>query len=359
MKPKTKMDITTPALLIDLDKLEFNIKKMAEFFSDKPANLRPMFKTPKLVPIAKRQIRAGAHGITCAKVSEAEVLVKGGIKDILIANQVVGPDKIARLIKIAQTADVKCAVDDEYHVNALSEAAVAAVLELGVLIEINVGLPRCGVTPEQAVELAKKIAQAPGLKLRGVMGYEGHLVFNEDEQVRTCETESSMGKLVSAAKLIRESGIECEIVSGGGTGTYAITGSFPDITEVQAGSYVMMDLKYDKLDLGLKKSVTILATVQSRALPGWAIIDSGSKTMSNDFGLPELIGVPGVRLAMLSEEHGHLFADGKDPGLKIGQKVELYPSHICTTINLHDKIYAIRGDKIEDIWQIEGRGCSQ
>jgi len=359
VKQTKKDDITTPALLIDLDKMEYNINRMADFFKDKAANLRPMFKTPKLVPIALRQLEAGAEGITCAKLSEAEVLVEGGVKDILIANQVIGPDKIARLMALIKEADVKVAVDDEIHIDALSTACQKAGLNLGVLIEINVGLPRCGVKPEIALRFARLINETQGLTLRGVMGYEGHVVLNKDEEVRVREAEKSMRLLVQAAESIRADGIRCEIVSGGGTGTYNITGAFPGITEVQAGSYVMMDTRYDKLNLGFKKAVTILATVQSRALEGWAIIDAGVKTMSNDFGLPELIGVPHTRLAMLSEEHGHLFADGGDPGLQIGDKVELYPSHICTTINLHDRVYAVRGELVDDVWPIKARGCSQ
>ena len=359
MTPKKKEEITTPALLLDLSKMEYNINKMADFFKDREANVRPMFKTPKLVPIALRQLEAGACGITCAKLSEAEVLVEGGVNDILIANQVIGEDKIARLIALSETADVKVAVDDEVHIDTLSEASQKAGIEQGVLIEVNVGLQRCGVKPEKAVEIARLVNKTPGLILRGVMGYEGHVVLNKDEEVRKTEAEKSMEMLVRAAKSLRQEGMACDIVSGGGTGTYNITGGFPGITEVQAGSYVMMDTTYDKLSLGFKKAVTILSTVQSRALEGRAVIDAGVKVMSKDFGLPELIGNPDTRLVGLSEEHGHLSAEGKDPGLVIGEKVELYPSHICTTINQHDRIYAMRDDRVEEVWPIGARGCSQ
>jgi len=359
VEPKTKNEIPTPALILDLPKMEYNISKMADFFKDRQANVRPMFKTPKLVPVALRQLEAGADGITCAKLSEAEVLVKGGIKDILIANQVIGKNKIFRLMALLKKADVKVAVDDKIHIQSLSEAAQTAGLELGILIEVNVGLPRCGVKPEEAVGIARLVDEAPGLSLRGIMGYEGHLVLKVDEEIRIDETKKSMGELVQAAESIRKDGMECGIVSGGGTGTYNITGEFPGITEVQAGSYVMMDTRYDKLNLGFEKAVTILSTVQSRALEGWAIVDAGIKAVSSDFGLPDLIGVPDTRLVLLSEEHGHLYADGKDPGLSIGDKIEFYPSHVCTTINLHDLIYAVRGEAVEEIWSIEARGCSQ
>ena len=360
MTPGTKEDITTPALLVDLDKLEFNIQKMADFFSDKPANVRPMFKSHKLVPIALKQILAGACGITCATVSEAEVLVAGGVKDILIANQVVGPDKIARLAALQKSADVKVAVDDRVHIESLSAAATDLGTTIGVLVEVNVGLPRCGVPPEKALDIARMVDKAPGLILRGVMGYEGHLVLLEDESKRIPETRKSMEGLVFAAESLRQDGLNCDMVSGGGTGTYNITGVFPGLTEVQAGSYVMMDNSYEKLGLGFQKAVTILSTVQSTALEGWAIIDAGMKVMSTDFGLPELIDVPGTKLLFLSEEYGHLYAENKSHGLKIGDKVMLYPSHICTTINLHNRIYALlRGHQVEEVWTIEGRGCSQ
>jgi D-serine deaminase-like pyridoxal phosphate-dependent protein len=356
-----KQAIDTPALLVDRDKLQRNIDKMAEFFRDKPCNVRPMWKTPKTVEIAKLQLEAGAIGITCAKVSEAALLVEAGVQDILIANEVVGGPKAAKLAELNYTNDVKCAVDDPVQVAALSRAASGAGVTIGVVVDVFVGLPRCGVKPEDAPALAKIVHQAPGLKLRGVMGYEGHVVNMEDEVQRRAEAERSMSALTRAAALIRADGLPCEIVSGGGTGTYNFTGTFPGVTEVQAGSYCLMDTKYDKVHLGFEKAVTVLATVWSRspALSGWTIIDAGMKTMSHEFGLPELIGVPHTRLAMLSEEHGHLFCDAGDAGLAIGRKVELYPSHICTTVNLHDRMYVIQNDKVVDVWRVRGRGQSQ
>lgn len=358
---RSKLDILTPALLVDLDKLDHNIKKMADFFRDKSANVRPMWKTPKTVEIAIKQVVAGAVGITCAKVSEAEILAGAGIEDILIANQVIGKVKIEKLMELNKRADVKVAVDDVAQVRSLSEAAQSTGVEVGVVLEVFVGMPRCGIAPEDALALAKEVDNAPGLKFRGVMGYEGHVVNMEDHEKRKEECERSMGMLVSAADSIKGAGLPCEIVSGGGTGTYNIAGTFPGVTEVQAGSYCLMDVKYAKLDLGFEKAATILATVQSKApaLPGWTIIDSGMKTITYEFGLPELIAVPNTRLAMLSEEHGHLLTEGDDPGLNIGDKVEMYPSHICTTVNLHDKMYVIKSGRVYDVWKIAARGKSQ
>ncbi|HUT53363.1 MAG TPA: DSD1 family PLP-dependent enzyme [bacterium] len=361
MVGKSKWEVDTPALLVDLTKLERNITKMAEFFKDKPAKLRPHWKTPKTVEIAKMQLKAGAIGITCAKVSEAEILVDAGIEDILIANEVVGRHKLGLLAVFNRKADVKCAVDGPEQVAMLAEAANAEGVTIGVVVDVFVGLPRCGVKPDDAPALAKLVAKSPGLKLRGVMGYEGHVVNMEDAGERRAEAGKSMGQLVRAAELIQSAGLPCAIVSGGGTGTYNFSGIIPGVTEIQAGSYCLMDVKYGHLDLGFENAATILSTVCSRspALAGWTIIDAGMKQMTYEFGLPELIGVPGARLAMLSEEHGHLFTDGGPSPLKIGDKVELYPSHICTTVNLHDRMYAIRNGRVENVWKVAGRGRSQ
>lgn len=357
---KPKFEIDTPALLVDLSKLAGNVKKMADFFADKPAKLRPHFKTPKTVAIARMQLAAGnAVGITCAKVSEAEVLVEAGFKDLLLANEVVGPDKVRRLAELNKRADVKCAVDDPVQVEALAKAAGAAGVSIGVVVDVNVGLPRCGVTPEDAPALARRVHETIGLKLRGVMGYEGHVVNLEDENHRRAECEKSMGLLVSAAAAIRKAGLPCEIVSGGGTGTYNFAGTFPGVTEIQAGSYCLMDTKYDHVHLGFEKAATILSTVWSRQLTGWAIIDAGMKVVTHEFGQPELIGVPNTKLLGLSEEHGHLLIQGEDPGLKVGDKVELWPSHVCTTVNLHDRMFVIQNDRVVDVWPIAGRGKSQ
>jgi len=358
--PRTKSEIDTPALILDHQKLKNNIQKMADFFKDKPAKLRPHFKTPKTVEIAKMQLDTGAVGITCAKVSEAEELVNAGVKDILIANEIVGETKIKRLVRLLKKgADVKVAVDSEENICELSRLMGQARISLGVLIDINVGLPRCGVSPEKSLELARLIAKSPGLKLRGIMGYEGHIVLVEDRKFREDECKKSLEKLIQAKEILERDGYEIQIVSAGGTGTYYITGAYPGITEVQAGSYCLMDTRYDKLGLGFEKAVTVLATVISKAFAPFIITDAGEKTMSIEFGMPELIGFPGARLVMLSEEHGHILVEGTPPDLKIGDKVEFYPSHICTTINLNDRLWVVDQDRVIDCWKISARGLSR
>ncbi len=358
--PAKKNDLDTPALLLDLAKLKRNIQKMADFFRDKPCKLRPHFKTPKTVEIAKLQLDAGAIGITCAQVSEAEVLVQAGIHDILIANEIVGRIKIKRLLKLLKKgADVKVAVDSAENIQDLARLAAKAGGTLGVLVDINVGLPRCGVAPERGVELARMIAKSASLRLRGIMGYEGHIVLSADRKLREEECRKSMAKLVSAKGLIEKDGHKVKIVSGGGTGTYYVTGTFPGVTEVQAGSYALMDTRYDQLGLGFEKAVTVMATVISKAFPPFIITDAGEKTMSIEFGLPQLIGVERAKLAMLSEEHGHILYEGTPPALQIGDRVEFYPSHICTTINLNDWLWVMDGEQVVDRWKIAARGLAQ
>jgi D-serine deaminase-like pyridoxal phosphate-dependent protein len=358
---RSKWEIDTPAFLVDLDKLERNIRRMADFFKGRPAGLRPHFKTPKTVEIALMQLRAGARGITCAKVSEAEVLVAGGVTDILIANEVVGRSKTARLAELNRWADVKCAVDDPVQVASLSEAAAEAGVTIGVVVDVYVGLPRCGVRPEDAAGLAARVAGAKGLRLDGVMGYEGHVVSLEDPALRRTEAEKSMAALVEAAESLRAAGLPCEIVSGGGTGTYNVSGVFPGVTEIQAGSYCLMDVKYAKIMPEFEMAATVLATVCSKApaLSGWTVTDAGIKSMTREFGLPELIGVPNTRTALLSEEHSQLETEGGESGLEVGDKVEFHPSHICTTINLYERMYVIRDERVKAVWPILGRGRSQ
>lgn len=358
--PRTKSELDTPALIVDLGRLKRNIQKMSDFFKEKSAKLRPHFKTPKTIEIAKMQLETGAIGITCAKVSEAEVLVRAGIKDILIANEIVGETKIKRLIRLwKKGAEVKVAVDSEENVKQLSDLAQKAGIKIGVLVDINIGLPRCGVSPEKGVELARLVSQSPGLKLKGIMGYEGHIVLSEDKNFRENECKKALAKLIYAKELIEADGHELQIVSAGGTGTYYLTGTYPGITEVQAGSYCLMDTRYDKLGLGFEKALTVQATVISKAFPNFIITDAGEKTMSIEFGMPELIGYPGCRLVMLSEEHGHILVEGSPPELKVGDKVEFYPSHICTTVNLNNWLWVVDGEKVIDCWKVSARGLSQ
>ncbi len=351
----SKYDIDTPALLIDIDKMERNIRAMADFFDGRPAGLRPHTKTHKCPVLAHKQLRAGARGVTCAKLGEAEVMAQAGISDILIANQIVGRQKIARLANLARHCDIMVAVETPDNAAELSSAAKAVGATIRVLIEVDVGMHRCGVrSPEAAVSLARALVKNPGLKFEGIMGYEGHVVMMPDFEDREKACLDSMQTLMGAKEAIEKDGIVVGIVSAGGTGTYNIAGAYPGVTEIQGGSYIVMDSKYRSVLQDFECALTLLTTVTSRPDKETAIIDAGMKTMTFEFGVPELLNRPGAEISFLSEEHGHLFLQDADPA--VGEKLELIPSHCCTTINLHDRYYACRGDRLEAVWPIAARG---
>lgn len=351
-----KDQLDTPVLLIDMDIMESNINKMASYFRSVKAELRPHAKTHKTPIIAQKQIEAGAIGITCAKLGEAEVMVAGGIKDILIANEIVPTQKIQRLMGLAKHANMMVAVDDPTNVENLSQAAQAKGVNLRVLVEVDIGMKRCGVIQgKPALDLAQKILKSKNLIFAGIMGYEGHTVTINDFEERKQKTEESLTLLIETKELLEKNGIDVTIVSGGGTGTYNITGSFPGITEVQAGSYVVMDSFYRNVLKDFDCALTVLTTVISRPTEDRIITDAGIKTLTKE-GIPEIKGISGLEVTGLSEEHGKLKITDPSISLKPGDKIELIPNHCCTTINLHDHFYGIRNGYLEAIWDIAGRG---
>jgi len=296
-------ELDTPALLLDLDAFEGNVAKMARFMAQRSANLRPHVKTHKCSTIGKIQIEAGAQGLTCAKLGEAEAMADAGIRDLLIANQIVGPVKIARLVELARRSDVIVAVDELGNARDIAAAAAAGGLSVNVIIEVNTGMNRCGTEPgEDTLALAKSIAGLDGLRFRGVMGYEGHAVLIDDfEKKRQVATESAE-QLLATADLLRRRGIEVEIVSAAGTGTYMITSDLDGITEIQAGSYVAMDTTYRSVVPDFEHSLFLLSMVISRHRDEWVVTDAGKKAVTEEFGLPKLLDAPGAELVSLSEE---------------------------------------------------------
>lgn len=354
-------ELDTPILLIDLDAFEANLARMANFFADKPTKLRPHSKTHKCPHIARRQLQAGAIGITCAKVSEAEAMVHAGIEGILIANQVVGAIKIDRLTELARTARLMIAVDDVTNARALSDACRAKRVELDVLVEVDVGMGRCGVAPgTPAVVLAREVASLPALNFVGLMGYEGHLVLTADPNERDVKVRQALAPLQTTCAMLADAGLDACIVSSGGTGTYDTTGTCPPVTEVQAGSYVFMDSTYLKIRPEFQPALTLLSTVVSRPAPNRLVLDAGLKTLSKEFGNPQLLDVPNASIRYVSEEA--IVIDLAEPdavALRPGDKVRLLPSHCCTTVNLHDNFYVVQNDQLVDIWRIAGRGASR
>ena len=353
-----KSEIDTPALLLYMDAAERNIAKMANIFSDKECKLRPHIKTHKLPMIAHKQIEAGAIGITCAKLGEAKIFFESGIKDILIANEIVGDIKIQRLVNLSGYGDLIVCVDHFENARDISEAAERMGRKINILVEVNVGLNRCGVRPgKPALELVQKITELKNLVFRGVMGYEGGLFIKDlEEKKKKCEECNRL--LVETKKLIEKNGFPVEIVSAGGTNTFYLTGLYPGITDIQVGSYVTMDTHNAYYGVDFEQAITVLTTVISRLERERAVTDAGKKSLSTDEGLPTCKET-GIIVSTLNEEHGHLRIEDPDHNLSVGDKIEVVPSHGCTTIPLYDRYVIIRDDYVESLAEIRARGASQ
>jgi D-serine deaminase-like pyridoxal phosphate-dependent protein len=353
-------ELPTPAPLVDLDVLETNIATMAAFFSDRPATLRPHAKTHRAPAVARRQIATGSRGVTCAKVSMAEAMVDGGIEDVFIANQVVPREAIERLCRLAQRAKVSLIADDARNVADLSAAARAHGVTLPVLVEVDAGMGRCGTQPgKPTLDLALLIAQSPGLEFAGVHVYEGHVVQHPDPEHRRIETEKMLDRALESSDLLQQHGLAVPTFTCGGTGTYAISGVYPGVTEHQSGSYVYMDPGYQQKLPEFGLAFSLLCTVISRPLPEKVITDGGLQVLHSD-GKPAVNGHPELTVRGLSEEHGNfLVRDGERTGLTIGDTIKVHPGHCCAAANLHDSVYAVRNDRVEAVWRATARGRSQ
>ncbi len=351
-------ELDTPALLVDLDVMEANIARAAAECRANGIAWRPHFKGQKTPELVLKEMEAGAIGATCAKLGEAEVLVDAGITDLLVANQIVGPQKIARLVALIDRADVKVAVDSTAVADAIGAAAAAAGKVQGVLIEVNTGMNRAGTEPGEAtVALARHIAATPGLKLRGVMGWEAHAVAIADGNEKAAVVADAIGHLVASAKAIRAAGIECEIVSCGGTGTFPYCARQPGVTEIQAGGLIFSDEHYrTKFGLGFPQALTVLATVTSRPTPTRIILDAGKKTMSSDATPPRPLGLVATKPVALSAEHTTVVLDAPSDSPKVGDKVQFVVGYSDTTVHLHEKIHAVRGGRVEATWIVQARG---
>jgi D-serine deaminase-like pyridoxal phosphate-dependent protein len=356
-----KWDLDTPALLVDLDKMERNIGKMATICQKSGISWRPHTKGNKTPAIAHKLLDAGAIGITCAKLGEAEVMAAAGIKDILVANQVVGKLKMDRLVNLQRHSNVMVCVDNPVHVQMISKAAEEVGVSVRVLVEVDIGMNRCGVSPgKPALELAQQAEAAPGVVFAGIMGYEGHAM---DLPVETKEKAcaKAISYLADVKALIEESGLKCDIVSAGGTGSLEYTPQCPGLTEIQAGGGIFMDTFYPSAMnvKGLEQALTILTTIVSHPAPDRAYMDAGRKTTFGAFSLPEVKDLQGLKVTALSAEHGYLeIGEDRNP-VKIGDKIELISGYSDMTVFLHNHLFGIRNDRVEAVWEILGRGKLQ
>ncbi len=357
-----KLELDTPALCIDLDVMESNITRMASFIHQHGKQWRPHEKCHKTPAIALKQLQAGAIGVTCAKVSEAEVMAAGGIRDILIANMIVGQRKWERVAALCRWAEPIVACDHYAQIEPLAEICHRHGVAPRVIIEVNIGLDRVGSRPgRDTVELAEGISRLKGVRFAGIMGYEGHLLRVEPAEEKRSKIREAMGVLQHCHDQLVAKGICCDIVSAGGTGSYQMSSEFPGITELQAGGGIFADPMYQKLCgvTGLNYALTVLATVVSRPMLEKAVLDSGRKTLNPDTCLPFLKDYPDAEITRMSAEHCELKLGPDSQRLKIGDKVEIIVGYADFTTVLHDEFYGIRKDRLETTWPILGRGKLQ
>lgn len=349
--------LETPALVLDMDALEENMRSMNALLKGTGIALRPHYKSHKCATLAKMQIEAGAKGITCAKLSEAEDLVSVGIGDILIANQIVDSAKIARLSQLAKRCCLTVCVDDLDNVRALSDAAKHAGATLHILVEYEVGMNRCGVgTKEEFLKLAKALEGSDGLVFDGIQAYAGHLSHEGNREKREQAAQAVEARLRELIAYLKENGVAVREVSGASTGTVEFKRLGGVYTEIQAGSYLFMDAAYARLDPGFRHALYLYATVVSTA--GRRVItDLGLKSCSTDQGEPVFEGYPDAPVRM-SEEHAAFPANPEKP-VRIGERLRAVPGHCCTTVNLHDRIHLMRAGEIVGCIPVTSRGKSQ
>lgn len=364
-----KSELDTPALIVDIDKLKHNIADMADFAASQGIQLRPHAKTHKTPQIGVLQLEAGAVGLTVAKLSEAEVFIEAGCREILVAYPLVGESKHRRLVELCQRADITTVVDHPDIAAELSRSMSAAGLELPVMVEVDTGLARCGVQPgAPARELAHHIARLPGLRFAGLLTHEGHAqLAGAPDQVRA--TGLSAGQMMAeTAELIRKSGLEVPIISVGLTATAKITATVAGVTETRPGIYVFYDRSevLHRVVPPERCAATVLATVATRPTADRIILDAGTKALTSDragvsppvAGHGIVLDHPDWEVRSLSEEHGATSIPADDP-VKIGERVEIIPNHICPVINLFDSMTITQGERVIDQWAVGARGKSQ
>ncbi len=346
--------LDSPQLLIDLDIVDANLQRMFGAFRDQPVSVRTHFKSLKCAGLARYIAAAGCKQFLCAKLNEAEVLADAGLTDLLIANQIVGPIKLRRLAELARRAQVSVCVDDPRNIDDLAQAARAAGSTLGVLVEVDIGMGRCGVEPgEPALALARRIQASPGLRFLGLQGYDGHLQLLADPTERRAKCLHGLERLIGTRRLIEQAGIPVQVVTGAGTGTWEFVGFHEGMTEIQPGSFVLMDCAYHTVRPEFRCALSIRATVISRR-PGLYVLDAGSKAISRDFGTPVIKNRPQDRVLSLSEEHTRVASD--DAEVQVGNRFEVIPAHCCATMNLHRACVAVRQGRVEALWPIEASG---
>ncbi len=355
-------EVDTPALIIELDAFERNLKRLSNAVAGRGVRVRAHAKTHKSPEIARRQIAAGAIGVCCQKVSEAEVMVEGGVADVLVSNEVVGARKLERLAALARRARIGVCVDDAANVRELSQAAQRAGATLDVYVEVDVGARRCGVEAgAPALALAREVAASPGLRFAGLQAYHGaaqHLRAMSERRAAIARAASAANQ---TRRLIESEGLACPTVTGAGSGSFAFEIESGVFDEIQPGSYVFMDADYAKNEWAaplprFEHALFVLSTVMSRPAADRAVLDAGLKALSLDSGMPLVWEHPGLRYVRASDEHGVLeVAAGVPPAL--GERLLLVPGHCDPTVNLYDWYVCLRDGRVEALWPVSARGA--
>jgi D-serine deaminase-like pyridoxal phosphate-dependent protein len=357
-------DLETPAVIVDLEILETNLKEMASYCSSHGLSLRPHTKTHKIPDIARLQVRQGARGITVAKLGEAELMASAGFDDIMIAYPIVGQSKLDRLVSLARKSRITVSTDSIEVARGISDAAQRAGVEIRLLAEMDAGLRRCGVqTPEELASLAQAMTKLPAVEFLGFMFFPGHIRVSPEKQVPILEAIND--RLKEAQDRLYRSGIELKVVSGGSTPTAYQSHCMKSVTEIRPGTYVFNDMNTASIGAidRSRCALSVLVTVVSRAVRGRAIVDGGSKTFSSDLlrggeghGFGYQVEHPEIVLEAMSEEHGHLNVESSSHLLEIGEKLRFIPNHVCTTVNMHDQVWGVVKDEVVQRWTVEGRG---
>jgi len=347
-------ELITPALVLDIDAAQRNIDRMADELRQMgKATIRPHYKTHKSPDLARRQVRAGAGGLSMATVWEAAVLVAAGMDDLFVVNTVAHPPKLRVLAELARDHRILVAVDEADNAAAHSAAALAAGSTLGIMIEVDTGMDRCGVdTAQECLALARQVMELPGLRFEGITGYEGHCTLTPDSDLRHERQREAMAFFTGVADLLEANGIPCKIRSAGGISTWRWTAGYPGLTEIQAGTYVVMDNFHGRMVPHFEHSLTIQATVISRQ-SGKVIVDAGNKSVA----APDEVTIVGHdhKVFRFDEEHGIFFAP-EGSSLKVGDRVALVPGYSPSTVNWYDAYHVVQGDVVVDIWPVIPRG---
>ena len=350
-------NVDTPFLWVDLDRMEENIASLSAYFRDRKLNWRPHTKGIKIPEISKMAIEAGASGITCAKLSEAEIMAESCIGNILIANQVVGTSKLERLCKLAEIIQVIVAVDDYGIAVQMAKAAKQNNVSIGVLVEVNVGMDRAGVAPGfKTLDFCKRIISLEGLNFEGLMAWEGHAAGLTNSAQKKETIKQSLNSLIDTVNMLEKEKIQLNIISGAGSATYQISTDFNIYTEIQAGGAIFTDQAYKSWGAETQPSLFVRSSITSRPTAKRIITDAGFKSLPGWIAKPLPLNLNELENVSMSSEHGILTLKDENTTLMVGDKIDYQVGYGDATVFLHEIIYGLRIQKLEKVWKIQGRG---